>query len=98
MTLKDKVALFILFLMSLASSVFGMPVIFHIAVLLYIFLFVAELLNYIRGNKNTGIAWKIIGKYEQIYGRFFVIILMSVVVLFMLIMIILSIYNAGNGY
>lgn len=93
MTRKDSIVLSALSVVFLVSVYFSNPVIFQLAVLMYVLLFSYELLNYIRGKQNEGIVWSYLRKFEALYGRFFVKIIMSMAALFVFLVTIFSIYR-----
>jgi hypothetical protein len=97
MTSRDKVVISVLATTYLVSIVTNAPAIFDCAVLAYVVVFSLELFNYVKGQKQQGIFWYFIGKFEYLYGDFFVKILMSMSVIVVFTMIAISLVGHLDG-
>lgn len=93
-TRKDKIIFGFLLFVFFISIILNKPLIFNIAALLYIINLTVELVNYIRGGSNQGIVWsRMVERYENLYGKFFVRILMSLVTIFLIIVFVVKVFR-----
>ena len=71
------------------------PSIFHVVSLLYVIVFFIELYRFSQGRKVEGVLGKYLCRYEGLFGKLPVVVLMSVISLFSFVTLIARLLSAS---
>ena len=88
MSAKDKWIFSAVLIGFLLSIVLDNPSIFHVVALLYVIVFCNELYRFSQGKEVEGVLGKYLCRYERLFGKLPVVVLMSVVSLFAFVILV----------